>query len=308
MKSSKYYKDQEKLKAYKKRNKEKYLNRNINEFNKNRPWTYEELNLLLNSTDNYYNLAKKLGRSIASITTKKSKIIKEKNMDLELGNLTFNPNRNQNYKCPEFVLSLLRDIDRELRLTMFAINHEDYESPFDNTGNSFTELKDVFEVQAYNWNDEESQDYNFIFKGENGKDIKISWYKYLGRDTTINVNIEQDNESINNFLKTIVIKYYEKCIKSLKEYRAKKENMYDYSNHKEIKTNTSAEWEMGNCTDDETIYLNLKGESDMRFSRFHLSIEDAQKLSNDIQTICMNSYFNEPKMKIVRIKEKEENT
>lgn len=306
MKSSKYYKDQEKLKAYKKRNKEKYLNRDINEFNKNRPWTYEELNLLLNSTDNYYNLAKKLGRSIASITTKKSKIIKEKNMDLELGNLAFNPNRNQNYKCPEFVLSLLRDIDRELRLTMFAINHEDYESPFDNTGNSFTELKDVFEVQAYNWNDEESQDYNFIFKGENGKDIKISWYKYLGRDTTINVNITQVNDSINNFLKTTIIKHYEKCIEALKKYRIENEN-YSRFNPTKTETNIKAEWEIGNCTDDEMLYLNLKSEADMRFSRFHLNINDAQKLANDIQTICMNSYFNEPKMEIIRVKDIKEN-
>ena len=306
MKSSKYYKDQEKLKAYKKRNKEKYLNRDINEFNKNRPWTYEELNLLLNSTDNYYNLAKKLGRSIASITTKKSKIIKEKNMDLALGNLVFNPNRNQNYKCPEFVLSLLRDIDRELRLTMFAINHEDYESPFDNTGNSFTELKDVFEVQAYNWNDEESQDYNFIFKGENGKDIKISWYKYLGRDTTINVNITQVNDSINNFLKTTIIKHYEKCIEALKKYRIENEN-YSRFNPTKTETNIKAEWEIGNCTDDEMLYLNLKSEADMRFSRFHLNINDAQKLANDIQTICMNSYFNEPKMEIIRVKDIKEN-
>ena len=48
----------------------------------------------------------------------------------------------------------------------------------ENTGNAF--VGENFEVHAYNWNDV-GQPFNFKYKN-----IEISWYKYLGRGTTIN--------------------------------------------------------------------------------------------------------------------------
>ena len=114
--------------------------------------------------------------------------------DLELGNIMFNTNTNQNYKCPNYIIALLRDIDRKLKIIMWNKGHKEYDSPFDNTGNIFK--LNNFEIQAYNWNDEESQDYNFIYKVDKTKanmpDLKISWYKYLGRDTTINQKVDEN--------------------------------------------------------------------------------------------------------------------
>ena len=117
---------------------------------------------------------------------------------LELGNMAFNPNTNQDFECEEFIVALLRELDRSLSRAMWNIHQKEYESPFNNTGNSFK--NDVFEVQAYNWNDEISQDYNFKWK-----DVKISWYKYLGRDTTINALIStyEAKEMFNECLESI---------------------------------------------------------------------------------------------------------
>ncbi len=114
--------------------------------------------------------------------------------DLELGNIAFNNNVNQQLNCPEYIVALLRDVDRQLKRIMWNIKQEEYESPFDNTANSF-QLGN-FEIQAFNWNDDVSQEYNFIYKVDKTKanmpDLKISWYKYLGRDTTINQKLDEN--------------------------------------------------------------------------------------------------------------------
>lgn len=120
--------------------------------------------------------------------------------DLELGNLAFNSNRNQSYNCPLWVVALLREIDNQLSRVMWNLTQKLYESPFDNSANTFK--NDVFEVQAYNWNDEVEQQYNFKCGV-----VEISWYKYLGRDTTI------DDEYDPLYL----IQMFDKCIASIVE-------------------------------------------------------------------------------------------
>ena len=35
--------------------------------------------------------------------------------DLELGNIAFNNNVNQQLNCPEYIVALLRDVDRQLK-------------------------------------------------------------------------------------------------------------------------------------------------------------------------------------------------
>ena len=124
--------------------------------------------------------------------------------NLELGNIMFNTNKNQCYDCPEYIVALLRDINRKLEIVAYNLGHKDFESPFDNTGNRWS--NDVFEVEAYSWNDEVAQEYNF--KCGN---IEISWYKYLGRDTTIN----------GEYSETVIIDMYTKCIDSLNKLNDK---------------------------------------------------------------------------------------
>lgn len=113
---------------------------------------------------------------------------------MELGNLMFNTNTNQQYDCPEYIVALLREIDRKLAIYLHN-NYETYETPFDNSGENFK--NNTFEVEAYSWNDDYNQPYNFKYK-----DIKISWYKYLGRDTTINKEISYE-EAIDMFAECI---------------------------------------------------------------------------------------------------------
>lgn len=114
--------------------------------------------------------------------------------ELELGNLMFNTNANQELECPKYIIALLRDIDRNLDRIMYNIEQQHYDSPFDNTANKFK--LGNFEIQAYSWDDEVCQDYNFIYRVDKTKanmpDLKISWYKYLGRDTTINQKLDEN--------------------------------------------------------------------------------------------------------------------
>ena len=117
---------------------------------------------------------------------------------MELGNLMFNTNKNQQYECPRWIVALLKELDNQLDRVMWNKHQEEYQSPFENTANSFK--NDVFEVQAYSWDDEVHQPYNFKCD-----DIEISWYKYLGRDTTIN----------NEYEPQVIIDMFNKCLQSI---------------------------------------------------------------------------------------------
>ncbi len=117
---------------------------------------------------------------------------------MELGNLMFNTNKNQQYECPKWIVALLNELDNQLDRVMWNNTQKEYPSPFENTANSFK--NDVFEVQAFDWNDDIEQPYNFKCE-----DIEISWYKYLGRDTTINGEYEPQK----------IIDMFNKCLKSI---------------------------------------------------------------------------------------------
>lgn len=117
---------------------------------------------------------------------------------MELGNLMFNTNKNQQYECPRWIVALLNELDNQLDRVMWNNTQKEYSSPFENTSNSFK--NNVFEVQAYDWNDDVEQLYNFKCD-----DIEISWYKYLGRDTTINGEYEPQK----------IIDMFNKCLQSI---------------------------------------------------------------------------------------------
>lgn len=120
--------------------------------------------------------------------------------NVELGRILLSQNKIQSYDCPSYVIALLRDIAKRLDIVMWNITQEEYDNPFDNTGNSF--VCDVFEVHAYNWNDETIQPYNFKCG-----DIEISWYKYCGRGCTMN----------SQYTIYEIIDMYNRCVKKLEE-------------------------------------------------------------------------------------------
>jgi hypothetical protein len=122
----------------------------------------------------------------------------KKQYEPELGQMIFGQ-PTQVYDCPEYIESLLRGISSELERVMWN-NKKQYNSPMDNTGEQFK--NDTFEVNAYSWNDEEEQPYNFKYK-----DIEISWYKYLGRGMSINKPITEKQ----------AVKMFDECIKSIRK-------------------------------------------------------------------------------------------
>lgn len=115
--------------------------------------------------------------------------------NLELGNIIFNENKNQEFICPDWVVALLKDIKERLNTALWNKYQLEMPSPFDNS-NSIYDGK-CFEVKAHLWSSETKRLYNFKYKN-----IEISWYKYLGRDTTING--EYSNEEIINMYNDII--------------------------------------------------------------------------------------------------------
>lgn len=104
---------------------------------------------------------------------------------MEIGNLIWNTgNKNQKYECPLYITALLEFIKKELE-RMYWNKHQLEVDDIFNLTMEETELNiKSFEWEPYNWNDEEIQDYNFKYG-----DIEISWYKYFGRDMTINKEV-----------------------------------------------------------------------------------------------------------------------
>ena len=86
---------------------------------------------------------------------------------------------------PDYVQAAFSLIDEELARVMWNINQEEFDSPFSNTGEQFK--NDVFEVEAYSWDDEYDQKYNFKWK-----DYKVRWYKHCKRDPQANREISAD--------------------------------------------------------------------------------------------------------------------
>lgn len=82
-----------------------------------------------------------------------------------------------NYKLENWQIALIKDIKDYLDICQWNKTQKQHNSPFDNTGESFS-TKKLF-IKAYDWNKEN------IWNLKYGK-IEISWYKYLGRGMSIN--------------------------------------------------------------------------------------------------------------------------
>jgi hypothetical protein len=99
----------------------------------------------------------------------------------ELGQALFGQ-PSKEYECPRWMIAYLDAISHELDRVMWNIHQKTYESPFSNTGQRFK--NDVFEVQAYSWDEDEEQSYNFKWR-----EVEISWYKHSHRGTSINMHV-----------------------------------------------------------------------------------------------------------------------
>lgn len=120
----------------------------------------------------------------------------------ELGQMIFG----QPYKehdASNLMIAALRAIGDDLERIMWNIHQEVYASPFGNTGNSFKEIKE-FQVEAYSWNEEYEQPWNFKWK-----DIEVSWYKYNGRGTSVNREVSPLE----------IAQMLDACLSALLEYR-----------------------------------------------------------------------------------------
>lgn len=120
------------------------------------------------------------------------------NYEPELGQAIFGQPFKQ-HAVSNIVDAALCRIRDELDRVMWNVNQKEYDSPFGNTGNSFK--CETFEVAAYSWGDDE-QPYNFKWRH-----IEISWYKYLGRGMSSNVEISPDiaSEMLDDCLKAAAV-------------------------------------------------------------------------------------------------------
>ena len=121
----------------------------------------------------------------------------EKNYQPELGQAVFGQPFKQ-YEAPDWVEAFLRAIESELERVQWNIHQVEYRSPFSNTGNKYK--NDTFEVEAYDWDEERDQPYNFKWK-----DFEIGWYKYCGRGMSMSREITPDEgvQMLNECLRSV---------------------------------------------------------------------------------------------------------
>lgn len=91
----------------------------------------------------------------------------------------------QMHTVPDIWDAALCYLRESLDRVMWNREQREYASPFCNTGNSFE--CPTFKVDAYDWDDERKQPFNFKWRH-----VEISWYKYLGRGMSANVKLSPD--------------------------------------------------------------------------------------------------------------------
>ncbi len=115
----------------------------------------------------------------------------------ELGQVAFGQPFKQ-YEASNLLIASLDAIKEELARVYWNKHQKQIEDPFGNYAGKYK--NDIFEVESYSWNDEVEQPYNFKYK-----DIEISWYKYLGRGTSVNKELlpQEINDMLNDCLNSL---------------------------------------------------------------------------------------------------------
>ena len=213
---------------------------------------------------------------------------------------------------PSYVAAALSSIDGELDRVMWNINQQEYDSPFSNSGNKYK--NSVFEVEAYDWNEDSDQQYNFKWN-----DYEVRWYKYCGRGMESNREISPQE----------CAQLLDECLKSLKEYEKENDpfeiNDYDdfsqeethycvqcgeETNYKELR---NGEWGCKKCLDSlgkeqnilkkeieasllgygasdykEVAYLLQTFINILKFAKKNTSIETLEHLITGLEAININ--------------------
>lgn len=112
----------------------------------------------------------------------------------------------------ELIEAVMLSIENELDRVMWNITQEEYDSPFQNTGNSFTEL-DTFKVRAYDWTWDYDESGGEPEPNFEWRDYKLWWYKRCGRGNYANRAIS--NDELNEMLK--------ECLEALRLYEKEKD-------------------------------------------------------------------------------------
>jgi len=112
----------------------------------------------------------------------------------ELGQMLFGQ-PTQEYKVEQYLEDALRAIKYA-----FDVLYLDEDNPFGNVGTSFK--NGVFEVEAYSWDENYDQPYNFKWN-----DVEVSWYKYFARGISVNRQVTAEEARL------LLIE----CLKSLLE-------------------------------------------------------------------------------------------
>lgn len=107
-----------------------------------------------------------------------------------------------NKKWDSLMDAVLRKIRSELDRLYWNKYQKEMNSPFDNTGEEYS--NDVFTVRAYNWNEEEEKP-NFEWGP-----VRVYWYKHEGRGNQVFTKIGYDDPAIYGLM-------LDKCIESLQK-------------------------------------------------------------------------------------------
>ena len=89
------------------------------------------------------------------------------------------------------IRAALDKISTEMRRLYWNKYHKEWDTPFYNTGESYS--NDVFSVASYNW--DSNQKPNFVYK-----DIKVWWYKHSNRGTYIEAGHKITEEDLNQMI------------------------------------------------------------------------------------------------------------
>jgi len=104
----------------------------------------------------------------------------------ELGQMMFSNTEWQEHEVPEFALAALEYLVGEIGRVYWNNNQEEFESPTQNTGADYK--TDKFKMRAYCWCDGERHKKGCPANFE-WRDVKINWYKRLGRGTSSNTQL-----------------------------------------------------------------------------------------------------------------------
>lgn len=118
----------------------------------------------------------------------------------ELGQMIFGQ-ASKEHSAPAIMDAVLEAIDAELCRAMWNIHQKEYVSPFRNTAAEFKEIG-TFQVEAYSWDEDYEQPWNFKCG-----DLEVSWYKYLGRGMSANMEISPQ----------MAADVLEKCVDAIRE-------------------------------------------------------------------------------------------